>query len=98
MSELVNGKPMAARNAAKNPNEWLLLASLPLLFLAAWGLSGVLAHGPGSDLDYYLGLAGGLLMLALFLYPLRKHARFAHGWGPLRFWFSRTWPGIFARS
>ena len=45
---------------------------------------------PGAklfDLGYNLGLAGGLMMLALLLYPLRKRFRFASKMGALPKWF-----------
>ncbi len=41
-------------------------------------------NGPG----YVLGIVGGMLMLLLLLYPLRKHAGFMRHLGPVRFWFS----------
>jgi hypothetical protein len=41
----------------------------------------------GSDLGYNLGLTGGLLMLALLLYPVRKHVKWLHRLGPLKYWF-----------
>lgn len=45
---------------------------------------------PGAklfDLGYNLGLVGGLMMLALLLYPLRKRFRFASKMGALPKWF-----------
>jgi hypothetical protein len=30
---------------------------------------------------------GGVLMLGLLAYPVRKRLRFMHGWGPLKYWF-----------
>ncbi len=45
---------------------------------------------PGAklfDLGYNLGLAGGLMMLALLLYPLRKRFKFASKMGALPKWF-----------
>jgi len=45
---------------------------------------------PGAklfDLGYNLGLAGGLMMLVLLLYPLRKRLRFAGKLGALPKWF-----------
>ena len=68
--------------------EWRLLAALPALFVAGWLLSLVLARVRGPNVVYYLGVAGGLMMLALFLYPLRKHVRFMRDWGPPRLWFA----------
>jgi hypothetical protein len=41
----------------------------------------------GDDVGYWLGVAGGSMMLLLFSYPLRKHFRFAHGWGRIKWWF-----------
>lgn len=45
-------------------------------------------YTPASDIGYYMGLAGGLMMLALLLYPLRKRVAFMRGWAPLKFWFA----------
>jgi hypothetical protein len=42
---------------------------------------------PGTGLGYYLGLVGGIMMLMMLLYPVRKHMRLARNWGPLRYWF-----------
>lgn len=39
------------------------------------------------DLGYNLGLAGGLMMLVLLLYPLRKRVRFLDKMGALPTWF-----------
>ena len=42
----------------------------------------------GSDLGYWIGVAGGTAMLILFTYPLRKRWRKANRIGTTRFWFS----------
>jgi len=39
--------------------------------------------GPG----YALGIAGGVLMLSQFLYPLRKKLRWLRNWGRIAVWF-----------
>lgn len=39
-------------------------------------------------IGYNLGLAGGVLMLVLLLYPLRKHLPFARRWGLMKPWFN----------
>jgi hypothetical protein len=54
--------------------------------LAAW-VSVARPYTPGSDLGYYLGLVGGLMMLSLLLYPLRKYWGLLHNAGSLRAWF-----------
>jgi hypothetical protein len=40
-------------------------------------------RGPG----YALGICGGVMMLLLLLYPLRKHMTLMRNWGAIRHWF-----------
>ena len=40
-----------------------------------------------KGVGYALGIIGGVLMLLLLLYPLRKHWRAIRNWGPIRYWF-----------
>ena len=42
---------------------------------------------PKDGVGYWLGITGGVLMLTLLLYPLRKRIRILHALGPTRFWF-----------
>lgn len=51
-----------------------------------WALSRRGYFTAGDDLGYWIGVAGAVLMLLLFSYPLRKHFRFAHGWGRMKLW------------
>lgn len=44
-------------------------------------------YEPGDDIGYNLGLAGGLMLLALLLYPLRKRVKFLGNLGLLPTWF-----------
>ena len=66
-----------------------LLLYLLLLALvgAAWQVSELELVKPSSDLGYWLGVAGGSCMLALFVYPMRKYLRFMQGWGKVKGWF-----------
>jgi hypothetical protein len=57
------------------------------LVLVAWPVSKGWLIKPGSGLGYYFGLVGGVMMLVMLLYPLRKHVAWARNWGPLRYWF-----------
>ncbi|MEO8332329.1 MAG: hypothetical protein ABI479_07835 [Gallionella sp.] len=57
------------------------------LAIAAWPVSMGWVIKPGSGLGYYFGYVGGVMMLLMLLYPLRKHAAWARNWGPLRYWF-----------
>lgn len=44
-------------------------------------------YAPGSDVGYYMGLIGSVMMLMLLLYPLRKRIGFLRRLGELRWWF-----------
>ena len=43
---------------------------------------------PGDNIGYYVGLAGGVMMLLLLLYPLRKHVAALRNWGKVKYWFA----------
>ncbi len=57
------------------------------LLLASWVVHSRFPYQSGRGVGYALGLVGGLLMLGLLLYPLRKRLRFMHSWGALKYWF-----------
>jgi hypothetical protein len=57
------------------------------LVFAAWPVYKGWAIKSGSGVGYYIGMAGGIMMLLMLLYPLRKHVGWALNWGPLRYWF-----------
>ncbi len=65
----------------------LVVLALAVLALAAWLVAGGRYYTPGSELGYNLGLAGGILLTMLLLYPLRKHVRFMDRLGGMRHWF-----------
>ena len=50
-------------------------------------------YKPGDDLGYNMGLVGGVMLLTLLLYPLRKRVRFLKNLGILPTWFK--WHMIF---
>lgn len=63
----------------------LLVASLIALSIVI-ARSGILKVE--SDAGYWIGVAGGVAMLLLFLYPLRKRWRRLRDIGTTRFWFA----------
>jgi len=71
--------------------EWAWRVSLVLLILFTLVLAWLVAVGnlftSGSNLGYNLGLAGGLMMLSMLLYPLRKRVRFLDRLGKMESWF-----------
>lgn len=68
-------------------HEWKVYAGVALLVGLAWLVSLFRPFEAGDDTGYWVGVAGGSMMLLLFLYPLRKHFRFAQQWGHMRWWF-----------
>lgn len=70
---------------------WAWRFSVALLVVLLLALAWLVAFGklyePGSTLGYNLGLAGGLLMLSLLIYPLRKRVRFLAWLGRMESWF-----------
>jgi hypothetical protein len=66
----------------------VLLLGIAFLVLGVWLLTRMGLYKAGSDLGYYLGLAGGILMLLLFVYPLRKRVRLLQSWGATKYWFA----------
>jgi len=85
--------PMSLAYKAARPRraQWagdlLLYLLLTALTLAAWQFSRLGWFHAGDRIGYWLGVAGGVAMLLLFSYPLRKYLRFMHGWGKLKWWF-----------
>jgi hypothetical protein len=61
---------------------WALLA-----VGSAWAVARALRLDAGSPMGYWIGVAGGVAMLALFLYPLRKRLPALRGVGATRHWF-----------
>ncbi len=58
-----------------------------LLLFMAWLVRAGKLYDAGSDFGYYLGLVGGLLMLSLLLYPLRKRLPSLERLGKMESWF-----------
>ncbi|HXE48918.1 MAG TPA: hypothetical protein VN663_11135 [Ramlibacter sp.] len=56
------------------------------LAIAWWGVR-VSDLRAGSETGYRLGVAGGIAMLLLFVYPLRKRVPLMASWGPAKWWF-----------
>jgi hypothetical protein len=65
----------------------LLYALLVLLIAAAWQISRMQLFLPADNVSYWIAVAGGSMMLALFTYPMRKYVRFMQGLGHVKWWF-----------
>ncbi len=58
-----------------------------LATLAGWKVAHGSYYKSGVGVGYNLGLVGGLMMLTLLMYSLRKHVKFMQGLGKLKYWF-----------
>ena len=76
----------ATQAAAARPRDLLVQLLVLGLVALAWQLSRLELFRPGGDLGYWLGVAGGSMMLAVFLYPLRKYVRGLHRLGAVKWW------------
>ena len=81
-----NGKPQRPPK-----NFWTSDIAIYLLLLAltvgAWQFSRMELFKAGDDTGYWIGVAGGVMMLILFSYPMRKHFAFARNGGQMKWWF-----------
>lgn len=70
---------------------WVWRTSIVVLILLLLGLAWLVAYAnlfkSGSELGYNLGLVGGLMMLSLLLYPLRKRVKLLGRLGKMESWF-----------
>lgn len=73
---------------------WKVFLIAVTLFMAVGYLFSLAdIYTAGDDVGYNLGLIGGLMMLTLLLYPLRKRFTFMNNWGILPLWFK--WHMVF---
>ena len=87
---MTSASPLAPPAAVPQParvSAWLgwVLAGAGLA--SAWWVGRAVGLEAASRSGYWLGVAGGLAMLGLFLYPLRKRWRRLRDWGAPRHWF-----------
>jgi len=69
------------------PMDVVVYLLITALVLAAWQISRMGFFEAGDDTGYWIGVTGGVMMLLLFTYPLRKHFNFARNWGRVKWWF-----------
>lgn len=65
----------------------LYLLLITLMMVAGFKLSLDQWYKPSDKLVYNLGLAGGLMMLSILVYPLRKRIGFMNNWIIIPKWF-----------
>jgi len=65
-----------------------LMSGTALAIVLAFAISRRGYYTAGDNVGYYMGLVGGVMMLMLLTYPLRKYLMSFRNWGPVRHWFS----------
>lgn len=73
-----------ALSLSKDIVVYLTIAALVLL---TWQISRMGLFKAGDDTGYWIGVAGGVMMVLLFSYPLRKYVKFTRSWGRVKWWF-----------
>ena len=71
-----------------NPLSILFFTLVFIIGFLGWWQRDNMQLSAESGLGYWLGVIGGSMMLALLLYPARKHIRLLRRWGKVSFWFS----------
>lgn len=81
--------PLPSEKPVRNllAGDTLVYLGLIILTWLVWQVSKQGYFEAGDDVGYWLGVAGGTMMMLLFSYPLRKHFRFAQSWGRVKWWF-----------
>ena len=90
LTSAVGAAPPAVADAGVKPRvagDLALYLLLALLVVGAWQFTRLGYFKAGDDVGYWLGVAGGTMMLLLFSYPLRKYVRFTYRWGKVKWWF-----------
>lgn len=90
---LVERRKPRQKTKSQNYGWRLYLISVVLLLVAGFNISHGHPFKPGDAIGYNLGLVGGLMMLTLLLYPIRKRVGFMKNWIILPTWFK--WHMVF---
>lgn len=76
---------------------WLFSIAIIVVLVLGWMNRADTNLSADEGLGYALGLVGGITMLLLFLYPLRKKVRILRRLGAIKYWFQiHMLMGIFA--
>jgi hypothetical protein len=76
--------------AARRPAEsggLLVWALVVALVFGVWWVTRLHLFSAADDVGYWIGVAGGVTMLLLLTYPLRKRVRALHRLGKVKHWF-----------
>jgi hypothetical protein len=80
--------PISVARSRRARRELLMLGVVGALLAVTVLIARSRLYTAGSNLGYWLGVAGGVGILALFVYPLRKRWRAMREFGSTKFWFA----------
>jgi hypothetical protein len=90
-ASLTETAPSSPKPPRKQKSVWksdvAIYLLLVVMVVGAWQFSRLGLFSASDDVGYWIGVAGGVMMLILFGYPLRKHFAFARNWGHMKWWF-----------
>ena len=97
-TQTVSGNQIERRKPGRNspPKDYgwtLYLIVITLLMVVGYTLSQDKIYKPGDNIGYNIGLAGGIMMVTLLIYPMRKRIGFMRNFGLLPKWFK--WHMVF---
>ena len=91
-NDMPNSNPATQRPSLKAPKiSWaatLMFTVAALLLVFGWRIRNEHYLTAEYGIGYALGIIGGVMMLLLLLYPMRKRLRFMRFLGPVKYWFS----------
>lgn len=86
--QFVDKRKSQPRDHSKERDWKIFLLIVTVLLAIGWfATSSQRFYKPGDNVGYNMGLVGGIMLLTLLLYPLRKRVRFLKGLGILPTWF-----------
>ena len=97
-TQTVSGNQVERRKPGRNspPKDYgwtLYLIVITLLMVVGYTISQDKIYKPGDNIGYNIGLAGGIMMVTLLIYPMRKRIGFMRNFGLLPKWFK--WHMVF---
>lgn len=84
LEPVAHRRPTGRRGGVLHGLAWLVFAGM---VWGLWRLSELRLYSARSDFGYWLGVVGGVLMLLLFAYPLRKRWAVLSRVGKAKRWF-----------
>jgi hypothetical protein len=76
-----------SRSHVEGSSDWVLYGAMAVLIGLAWEITRLGLFKANDNVNYWIGVVGGSMMLVLLVYPLRKYVRFMQNLGKVKYWF-----------